>query len=178
MSGTHAQSSPDTSYSCCVAICFLTSLARFALLIGSIHPNPNESSMKRSASQVVWVLDRFSFVCPSHNSLVGRVVNLECAYLLFRRVLDNLAYSSMEEAIETRSAIYNLQWPPNGGRVLVAEFVDPHEFKILTSQPQRSVHQQVPSPWLPSDEPDSPVLTLDDLFWKTKATLKINHLPL
>ncbi|KAK8607000.1 hypothetical protein V6N13_052751 [Hibiscus sabdariffa] len=89
-----------------------------------------------------------------------------------------MQYSSMEEAIETRSAIYNLQWPPNGGRVLVAEFVDPHEFKILTSQPQRSVHQQVPSPWLPSDEPDSPVLTLDDLFWKTKATLKINHLPL
>ena len=31
----------------------------------------------------------------------------------------------MEEAIETRNAVYNLQWPPNGGRLLVAEYVDP-----------------------------------------------------
>lgn len=36
-----------------------------------------------------------------------------------------MQYSSVEEAIETRNALYNIQWPPNnGGRPLVAEFVD------------------------------------------------------
>jgi hypothetical protein len=47
--------------------------------------------MKGSASQSVRVLGRFPFACPSHSPLVGRVVNLEGARLLFRRVLDNLA---------------------------------------------------------------------------------------
>uniref|UniRef100_A0A3Q7GZU1 SAP domain-containing protein n=1 Tax=Solanum lycopersicum TaxID=4081 RepID=A0A3Q7GZU1_SOLLC len=41
--------------------------------------------------------------------------------------------SSVEEAIENRNAIYNLQWPPKEGRLLVANFVDP---------------QQVPGQWL------------------------------
>ncbi|GMI68643.1 ACINUS [Hibiscus trionum] len=97
-----------------------------------------------------------------------------------------VTYSSVEEAIETRNALYNLQWPPNGGRLLVAEFVDPHEVETLTSQHQPSAHQQVspekrlpvPPPSPPSDEPDSPMVTLDDLFWKTKATPKIYYLPL
>ncbi|GMI68648.1 hypothetical protein HRI_000534100 [Hibiscus trionum] len=97
-----------------------------------------------------------------------------------------VTYSSVEEAIETRNALYSLQWPPNGGRLLVAEFVDPHEVETLTSQHQPSAHQQVspekrlpvPPPSPPSDEPDSPMVTLDDLFWKTKATPKIYYLPL
>ena len=59
-------------------------------MIGSI-PDPNESSMKGSASEAVRVLGRFPFACPPHSPLVGRVVNLEGARLLFRRVLDNLA---------------------------------------------------------------------------------------
>ncbi|KAL4383810.1 hypothetical protein GQ457_15G017810 [Hibiscus cannabinus] len=47
--------------------------------------------LRGSASQAVRVLGRFPFACPPHSPLVGRVVNLECARLLFRRVLDNLA---------------------------------------------------------------------------------------
>lgn len=47
--------------------------------------------MKGSVSQVVRVLGRFPFACPPHSALVRRVVNLEGARLLFRRVLDNLA---------------------------------------------------------------------------------------
>lgn len=43
-----------------------------------------------SVSQSVRVLGRFPFVCPPHSPLVGKVVNLEGARLLFRRVLDNL----------------------------------------------------------------------------------------
>jgi len=39
-------------------------------------------------------------------------------------------YSSVEEATATRNALYNLQWPPQGGRLLTAEFVDPSEVKL------------------------------------------------
>jgi apoptotic chromatin condensation inducer in the nucleus len=39
-------------------------------------------------------------------------------------------YASIEEATATRNALYNLQWPPQGGRLLTAEFVDPAEVKL------------------------------------------------
>lgn len=47
--------------------------------------------MKGSASQAVRVLGRFPFACPPKSPLLGRVVHLEGAPPLFRRVLDNLA---------------------------------------------------------------------------------------
>ena len=123
--------------------------------------------------------------------------------------------------------MYNLQWPPNGGRLLVAEFVDPQEVKMkleappplvaslssdsavppvtpTSSQPVPSPHQrreQPPAPAtlppppplskpppaarerLPSPPPlpekvDQPIVTLDDLFRKTRATPRIYYLPL
>ncbi|KAG9451636.1 hypothetical protein H6P81_011601 [Aristolochia fimbriata] len=40
-----------------------------------------------------------------------------------------VTYSSVGEAVDTRNALYNVQWPPNGGRLLVAEFVEAHEVK-------------------------------------------------
>ncbi|KAL2504578.1 SAP domain-containing protein [Abeliophyllum distichum] len=162
-----------------------------------------------------------------------------------------VSYSSVEEAVETRNAMYNLQWPPNGGRLLVAEFVDPQEVKTRVEAPplspatpsgsahpnfppaqptvqlpQPSPHQQVqrqhlpPPPSLPPPPPlanlpparehpqlereplqrgqplparerlslppppplvekvDPPIVTLDDLFRKTKATPRIYYLPL
>lgn len=135
-----------------------------------------------------------------------------------------MQYSSVEEAIETRNAVYNLQWPPNGGRFLVAEFVDPQEVKAHLETPQtatasvntapvpqtpptqpsprqpRQQQQQLPPPSslppppplsnpppvrerLPPPPPlpekvDPPIVTLDDLFRKTKATPRIYYLPL
>lgn len=147
-----------------------------------------------------------------------------------------MQYSSVEEAVETRNAVYNLQWPPNGGRMLVVEFVDPEEVKSrveapLTSpvtpstttptatQPSpRQKQQQMPPQSLPpppslsnppphlrermqqqplpardrltnlppppplpapiQDKADPPIVTLDDLFRKTKATPRIYYLPL
>ncbi|KAG4211933.1 hypothetical protein ERO13_A02G133000v2 [Gossypium hirsutum] len=139
-----------------------------------------------------------------------------------------VTYSSVEEAIETRNAVYNLQWPPNGGRLLVADFVDPQEVKTRldappqtpttpgtsgsiapqaqpASQPQPSPRQQVsrqqhpppsalppppplsnpppvrerlPLPPPPAEKVDPPIVTLDDLFWKTKAIPRIYYLPL
>ncbi|KAJ7562805.1 hypothetical protein O6H91_03G085000 [Diphasiastrum complanatum] len=41
-----------------------------------------------------------------------------------------VTYSTVEEAIATRNAVYNLQWPPVGGKMLAAEFVDPEEVKL------------------------------------------------
>lgn len=128
-----------------------------------------------------------------------------------------MQYSSEEEAVETRNAIYNLQWPPNGGRLLVAEFVDPQEVKKHLEAPldsplpmsspasispttqvnqlsrQKSLKKQLPPPpSLPvappskerlapspiSKEPEPPLLTLDELFMKTKSTPRIYYLPL
>ncbi|KAJ7945363.1 Apoptotic chromatin condensation inducer in the nucleus [Quillaja saponaria] len=138
-----------------------------------------------------------------------------------------VTYSSVEEAIETRNAVYNLQWPPNGGRLLVAEFVNSEEVKMKLEPPPtqtvpvnsghtvppaptmlqpepspRQQRQQLPPPpnlpppplplpnpppaareRLPSPPPlpekvDPPIMTLDDLFRKTKATPRIYYLPL
>ena len=35
----------------------------------------------------------------------------------------------------TRDAVYNLQWPPNNGNKLTAEFVDPQEVKLKVEPP-------------------------------------------
>ena len=47
----------------------------------------------------------------------------------------NLQFSSVDEAVATRDAVYNLQWPPNNGNKLVAEFVDPQEVKLKVEPP-------------------------------------------
>lgn len=137
-----------------------------------------------------------------------------------------MQYSSVDEAIETRNAVYNLQWPPNGGRLLLAEFVEPEEVKMKveappvqaaavsstpvvpptppTSQPEPSprrhqeqrpvpatlppppplskpppaVRERLPSPPPLTEKVDPPIVTLDDLFRKTRATPRIYYLPL
>lgn len=126
-----------------------------------------------------------------------------------------LQYESVEEAIETRNAVCNLQWPVYGGKLLMADFVDPQEVKnrvdpppptpvtvqpTTTQAPQPSprVKQQQlpPPPSLPPPPPlanvppparnrapvpekiEPPIVTLDDLFRKTRATPRIYYLPL
>lgn len=137
-----------------------------------------------------------------------------------------VTYSSVEEAVATRDALYNLQWPTNGGRQLIAEFVDPQEVKKHIEAPPQSpgpttpgtqttalpFQRQPPGPppqsrkptttsgpklpppppgpppaaakeMLPPPpplpkEPEPPILTLDDLFRKTKTTPRIYYLPL
>ncbi|XP_076919142.1 uncharacterized protein LOC143579843 [Bidens hawaiensis] len=146
-----------------------------------------------------------------------------------------VTYSSVEEAIETRNAVYNLQWPTNGGHLLIAEFVDPSEVKARTEPPPAATKppqltqlppppplplpppppaatrpprqtQLLPPPPLPLPPPPPlyhpppsreppvavalppppplpenmkpPVVTLDDLFRKTRATPRIYYLPL
>ncbi|RWW36801.1 hypothetical protein BHE74_00058145, partial [Ensete ventricosum] len=57
-----------------------------------------------------------------------------------------VTYSSVEEANATRDAVFNLQWPPNGGNLLIAEFVDPQEVKARVEAPP----PQSPAPISPS----------------------------
>ncbi|KAL2503788.1 putative apoptotic chromatin condensation inducer in the nucleus-like [Abeliophyllum distichum] len=49
-----------------------------------------------------------------------------------------VTYSTVEDSIETRNAVYNLQWPTNGGRLLTADFVDPEEVKQRIEAPSQS----------------------------------------
>ncbi|KAJ8430845.1 hypothetical protein Cgig2_034172 [Carnegiea gigantea] len=148
----------------------------------------------------------------------------------FRISIGCMQYSSVEEAVATRNAVYNLQWPPNGGRNLIADFVDPQEVKTRVEAPakppaapantaptvapepstlpqpsprQQNLRQQMPQPPLPPPPPpplpnpgqarershlpppppvqekvEASIVTLDDLFRKTKATPRIYYLPL
>ncbi|KAJ6834469.1 apoptotic chromatin condensation inducer in the nucleus [Iris pallida] len=66
-----------------------------------------------------------------------------------------VTYPSVEEAVATRNALYNLQWPSNGGRFLTAEFVDPQEVKTRLEAPQSSA-PVISSPTIPTASPFQP----------------------
>ncbi|KAF9678830.1 hypothetical protein SADUNF_Sadunf07G0076900 [Salix dunnii] len=176
-------------------------------------------------------IDRFlrPFTLKAVQELLGKTGSVTSFWMDHIKTHCYVTYSSLEEAIETRNAVYNLQWPPNGGRLLVAEFVDPQEVKMRVDappqspaapvtpsaaasappilQPQPSPRQQVsrqhlpPPPSLPPPPPlsnpphareqgdlppppplpekhDPPIVTLDDLFRKTKTAPRIYYLPL
>ncbi|KAI3462037.1 hypothetical protein Pfo_018700 [Paulownia fortunei] len=197
-------------------------------------------------------IDRFlrPFTLKQVQELLGKTGTVTSFWMDHIKTHCYVSYSSVEEAVGTRNAVYNLQWPPNGGRLLVAEFVDPQEVKTRAEappaspatpstsaaptfsttqsqtnvQPQPSPRQQVlrqqfppaslpPPPLanppvvrerlhptrepLPREQPlpardrlnlppppplpekvDPPIVTLDDLFRKTKATPRIYYLPL
>ncbi|XP_022739741.1 apoptotic chromatin condensation inducer in the nucleus [Durio zibethinus] len=175
-------------------------------------------------------IDRFlrPFTLKAVQELLGKTGTVTSFWMDHIKTHCYVTYSSVEEAIKTRNAVYNLQWPPNGGRLLMAEFVDPQEVKIRLegppqtpttpgtsgstapqaqpiSQPQPSPRQQVsrqqlpppsalppppplsnpppvrerlPLPPPPPEKLDPPIVTLDDLFRKTRATPRIYYLPL
>lgn len=184
-------------------------------------------------------IDRFlrPFTLKAVQELLGKTGTVTNFWMDQIKTHCYVSYSSVEEAVETRNAVYNLQWPPNGGRLLVAEFVDPQEVKVRVEAPPQSpatpvssgavvppvpqsvqpqpsprpqlLKQQLPQPPLPPPPPllnpppsrehpasvkerltlpppppplpekiDPPILTLDDLFRKTKATPRIYYLAL
>ncbi|KAL9147953.1 hypothetical protein ABFS82_12G009700 [Erythranthe guttata] len=189
-------------------------------------------------------IDRFlrPFTLKAVQELLGKTGTVTSFWMDQIKTHCYVSYSSVEEALETRNAVYNLQWPPNGGRLLLAEFVDPQEVKtrveaplaspltpstsavpaFATTQPhqpnvppqpsprQQIQRHQLPPPTLPpppppmlsnpplarerlqlsrdrinlppppplSEKVDPPIVTLDDLFRKTKAIPRIYYLPL
>ncbi|KAL8233809.1 hypothetical protein R6Q59_019909 [Mikania micrantha] len=172
-------------------------------------------------------IDRFlrPFTLKAVQQLLGKTGTVISFWMDHIKTHCYVTYSSVEEAVETRNAVYNLQWPTNGGRLLIAEFVDPSEVKTRTEPPlpppvppvtittaslpppaTTKPPQQLqlpPPPPLPLPPPpplsyppsskqavalppppplpeklEPPVVTLDDLFRKTRATPRIYYLPL
>ncbi|XP_010437098.1 PREDICTED: pollen-specific leucine-rich repeat extensin-like protein 1 [Camelina sativa] len=159
-------------------------------------------------------IDRFlrPFTLKAVQELLGKTGNVTSFWMDQIKTHCYVSYSSVEEAAATRQAVYNLQWPPNGGRFLTAEFVGPEEVKAkleapLPPPPPQAQHQpqaqgpsrppptalppppplakppQIverlpPPPPLVSEEQEPPIVTLDDLFKKTKAIPRIYYLPL
>ncbi|KAG4989881.1 hypothetical protein JHK82_032192 [Glycine max] len=82
-------------------------------------------------------IDRFlrPFTLKAVQELLGKTGNVSSFWMDQIKTHCYVTYSSVEEAIETRNAVYNLQWPPNGGRLLVAEYVDPEEVKMKLEPP-------------------------------------------
>ncbi|XAR62296.1 hypothetical protein NMG60_11017009 [Bertholletia excelsa] len=85
-------------------------------------------------------IDRFlrPFTLKAVQELLGKTGTITSFWMDHIKTHCFVTYSSIEEAIETRNAVYNLQWPPNGGRLLVAEFVDPQEVKMRVEAPPQS----------------------------------------
>ncbi|XP_074371423.1 uncharacterized protein LOC141712398 isoform X1 [Apium graveolens] len=181
-------------------------------------------------------IDRFvrPFTLKAVQELLGKTGKVINFWMDHIKTHCYVSYSSVEEAVETRNAVYNLQWPANGGRLLVAEFVEPEEVQMrieappaapvntgtvqpavpvpMQSQPSPRVQAQrlapqtlppqapvslPPPPPTPVSNPppaareralpppppipervEPPIVTLDDLFRKTKATPRIYYLPL
>ncbi|XP_034675614.1 uncharacterized protein LOC117906620 isoform X1 [Vitis riparia] len=188
-----------------------------------MSPKPPTNSLR---------IDRFlrPFTLKAVQELLAKTGNVCSFWMDHIKTHCYVTYSSVEEAKETRNALYNLQWPPNGGRLLVAEYVDPQEVKSRVDAPpqspatpvsagpsvpaasspvqtppsvrQHGLKQQLPPPppvlqpppvskpptareriQLPPPPPvpekvDAPIVTLDDLFRKTKTTPRIYYLPL
>ncbi|GLU20416.1 hypothetical protein SLE2022_366190 [Rubroshorea leprosula] len=141
------------------------------------------------------------FTLKAVQELLGKTGNITSFWMDQIKTHCYVTYSSVEEAIETRNAVYNLQWPPNGGQLLVAEFVDPQEVKMRlealpqtpstpgasktavppsqsTKQPEPLPRQQVSRQQLPPPSALPPPPPLSSPPSKTKATPRIYYLPL
>ncbi|KAM7253811.1 hypothetical protein ACFE04_031493 [Oxalis oulophora] len=159
-------------------------------------------------------IDRFlrPFTLKAVQEMLGKTGTVTSFWMDQIKTHCYVSYSSVEEALETRNAVYNLKWPPNGGKLLVAEFVDPEEVKMKTTpaasrtpvnmgpptpavnvgpplkQPEAlTPRQQLPPPPPPPlvrerlaapPPPEKAIVTLDDLFRKTKAVPRIYYLAL
>lgn len=205
--------------------------------IGGSNEPPKEREVPPSSKAATNSLriDRFlrPFTLKAVQELLGKTGTVTSFWMDHIKTHCYVTYSSVEEATETRNAVYDLQWPPNGGRHLIAEFVDPEEVKLRLEPPpppplvspvssgptlpelqtmpqpsprQKSLRQQMqqqptlppppplsnppqarerailppppPPPPLQNEKVEAPIVTLDDLFKKTKATPRIYYLPL
>ncbi|GAB2278625.1 hypothetical protein Dimus_013303 [Dionaea muscipula] len=93
-------------------------------------------------------IDRFlrPFTLKAVQALLGKTGTVNSFWMDHIKTHCYVTYSSEAEAVKTRNAVYNLQWPPNGGRLLVAEFVEPEEVKL---------HLEAPAPQRPAPQPPS-----------------------
>ncbi|KAF7042743.1 hypothetical protein CFC21_052254 [Triticum aestivum] len=155
-------------------------------------------------------IDRFvrPFTLRAVQELLGKTGSVCSFWMDHIKTHCYVTFSSVEEATATRDAVYNLQWPPNNGNYLLAEFVDPQEVKLkleppppppaataaaVPISPATTPREQLPPPpplvKPPTSDPreklpptpkkaEPPVVTLDDLFRKTQSSPRIYYLPL
>ncbi|KAK7387505.1 hypothetical protein VNO78_28360 [Psophocarpus tetragonolobus] len=96
-------------------------------------------------------IDRFlrPFTLKAVQELLGKTGTVSNFWMDQIKTHCYVTYSSVEEATETRNAVYNLQWPPNGGRLLVAEYVDPEEVKLKLEPPPTQAASVSTAPAVP-----------------------------
>ncbi|XP_062211424.1 formin-like protein 5 [Phragmites australis] len=82
-------------------------------------------------------IDRFvrPFTLKAVQELLGKTGSVQTFWMDHIKTHCYVTFSSVDEAVATRNAVYNLQWPPNNGNHLVAEFVDPQEVKLKVEPP-------------------------------------------
>ncbi|CAN6284541.1 unnamed protein product [Urochloa humidicola] len=82
-------------------------------------------------------IDRFvrPFTVKAVQELLGKTGSVENFWMDHIKTHCYVTFSSVDEAVATRDAVYNLQWPPNNGSKLIAEFVDPQEVKLKLEPP-------------------------------------------
>ncbi|CAL0304725.1 unnamed protein product [Lupinus luteus] len=103
-------------------------------------------------------IDRFlrPFTLKAVQELLGKTGKVNSFWMDQIKTHCYVTYSSIEEAIETRNAVYNLQWPPNGGRLLVAEYVEPEEVKLKIEPPSSQAPPVSAGPAVPPAPPSQP----------------------
>ncbi|KAJ1394150.1 SAP domain [Sesbania bispinosa] len=103
-------------------------------------------------------IDRFlrPFTLKAVQELLGKTGTVTSFWMDQIKTHCYVTYSSVKEAIETRNAVYNLQWPPHGGRLLVADYVDPEEVKMKSEAPPTQAASSIPTvpPAPPSSQPE------------------------
>jgi len=82
-------------------------------------------------------IDRFvrPFTLKAVQELLGKTGSVQNFWMDHIKTHCYVTFSSVDEAVATRDAVYNLQWPPNNGNKLIAEFVDPQEVKLKVEPP-------------------------------------------
>ncbi|CAN6289276.1 unnamed protein product [Urochloa humidicola] len=82
-------------------------------------------------------IDRFvrPFTLKAVQELLGKTGSVQNFWMDHIKTHCYVTFSSVDEAVATRDAVYNLQWPPNNGNKLIAEFVDPQEVKLKLEPP-------------------------------------------
>lgn len=103
-------------------------------------------------------IDRFvrPFTLRAVQELLGKTGSVCSFWMDHIKTHCYVTFSSVEEATATRDAVYNLQWPPNNGNHLLAEFVDPQEVKLKLEPPPAAAATTVAAPVVPVSPATTP----------------------
>ncbi|KAM0871270.1 hypothetical protein ACQ4PT_039509 [Festuca glaucescens] len=103
-------------------------------------------------------IDRFvrPFTLRAVQELLGKTGSVCSFWMDHIKTHCYVTFSSVEEATATRAAVYNLQWPPNNGNHLLAEFVDPQEVKLKLEPPPPAAAAAVAAPVVPVSPATTP----------------------